>query len=170
MNTLILYSSKHGTTKRYAKEMADQLFPQGHVIQVESINHHQLNQFDTVVLGTPIYAGRPQRDMSAFCQKFHDELLSKRLYLFATGLASGDLASRELQEAYPETLQQHAQEKIFLGGAVDYPSLNLLEKSVVSLMPKDDFHLPNFKKVQQLSKFNKQLLKQFTQSITPLIG
>ncbi|WP_314059514.1 flavodoxin domain-containing protein [uncultured Vagococcus sp.] len=168
MNTLILYTSRHGTTKGYAKEIAAQLFPKGHVLNVKKINHHQINQFDTIVLGTPIYAGQPRRDMSDFCQKFHNELLTKQLYLFASGLASGDLATRELQGAYPESLQHHAEGKVFLGGAVDYSSLNLLEKGVVSLMPKDDFQIPNIKKVQQMSKLNRQQMVQFSQSIRPI--
>lgn len=168
MNTLILYTSKHGTTKRYAKEIATQLFPKGQVLDVKKINHRQFNQFDTIVLGTPIYAGQPRRDMSDFCQKFHDELLTKQLYLFASGLASGNLATRELQGAYPESLHHHAEGKVFLGGAVDYSSLNLLEKGVVSLMPRDDFQLPNLKKVQQISKLNRQQIVQFSQSINPL--
>lgn len=168
MNTLILYTSKHGTTKRYAQEIANQLFPQGHILDVKKINHHQFNQFDTIVLGTPIYAGQPRREMSDFFHRFHEELLTKQLYLFVTGLASGDLAKRELLAAYPESLHKHAQGHIFLGGSVDYSSLNLLEKGVVSLMPKDDFQLPNIKKIQQLSKLNRQALRQFTQSINPI--
>ncbi|NNE95180.1 MAG: protoporphyrinogen oxidase, partial [Acidimicrobiales bacterium] len=59
MTVLIVYGSKYGSTGTVAHHIADILAQQGLQVEVRRPEQHpDLSQYDSVIIGSAIYAGR----------------------------------------------------------------------------------------------------------------
>ena len=139
MKTAILYTSKHGTTEKVACFIADKL-KETNDVTLFSLNQHSkpdINGFECVILGTPIYAGQASSKIKAFCKANKSVLLQKKIGLFVCGMYP-DKANREkeLKEAYLETLQQKAEATGFLGGAFIFEQMNYFERLIIKQIAK----------------------------------
>ena len=56
MKILILYKSKHGTTKQYAEWLLES-FPDAEIATIDGFHLNRLTNFDSVILGSSVYAG-----------------------------------------------------------------------------------------------------------------
>lgn len=98
-----------------------------------------LTAFDAYILGTPIYAGNPQKAMQHFCNKNADVLTQKPLALFVCGMEeNGDKQQQELANAFPENVCQKAVSKQFLGGEFLFEKMNFFEKMIIKKIAKTD--------------------------------
>lgn len=79
---IVLYATKYGSTKEIAQTIADKLgFDIKNVIYIE--DDAELDKYDTIVLGTPIYFDDIYQDMKHFIQSFFIKLGGKNLFTFA---------------------------------------------------------------------------------------
>jgi len=53
---LIMYFSKYGSTKKYAEWIASEL--NGDIFNIKNIKQNILENYDTIILGSGLYAGR----------------------------------------------------------------------------------------------------------------
>jgi flavodoxin len=53
---LIMYFSKYGSTKKYAEWIASEL--NGDVYDIKYVKQNILKNYDTIILGTALYAGQ----------------------------------------------------------------------------------------------------------------
>lgn len=95
-----------------------------------------LDEFDTVILGSAIYATKPMRSMMDFCQCNEELLLEKKLGLFICALADGSLVEKELQNAFSPSLINHASAVAWLGGKITLGKCSAKEKTILKLMGK----------------------------------
>ena len=129
MKTAVLYTSKHGTTYSIAKHIAMAL--NADVYSLKEFDLSSLPSYETIVLGSPIYAGKSFGDMELFCRDNLQSLLGKRLALFVCGLTSSHHAQqRQLESAYLKPLHKHAVIGVFVGGAINVSKLSTLEKLI----------------------------------------
>jgi menaquinone-dependent protoporphyrinogen oxidase len=81
MKIAILYISKHGTTEKIARQIAVGLSEQeSKVIDIKKHPHPDLEQFEFIVLGSSIYAGKIQQRMDSFCRNCNKKSL---VFLYA---------------------------------------------------------------------------------------
>lgn len=136
MKTLIIYSSKHGTTKKVADMIATEL-DDAHVWHVSDAASADLGEFDQFVIGTPIYAGIPDKSIKTFVAQNEALLTSKPLGLFVCGMMpAGKQRDEEMEAAFPASLRSHAKAYHFLGGAIHFADMNFAEKAIIKMVMK----------------------------------
>lgn len=137
MRTLVLYASSYG----YAKEMADQI-TSGLVGDVKCVNLNvkqnlDLNDVDTIVLGSSIYVGQIHKSMKEFIKVNHDLLLKKRLVIYLCCAFEHEFENH-LKNNFSIELLEHASMIQNLGGAIDKSKLNFGHKMMVSMIEKTE--------------------------------
>ena len=133
MKTLILYASKYGATKALAERIAEKL-PGAFAANVHD-GAADLAAYDAVILGTPIYMGRPRKEMKEFAQKNLAALLQKKTGLFLCCLQDeNDSVSRQFQVAFPKELRDHASVLAALGGVLDKEKLKAFDGLIMRIV------------------------------------
>jgi menaquinone-dependent protoporphyrinogen IX oxidase len=130
MNSIaVVYKSQYGTTKQYAKWIAEALGAQ--LIETSEVKPPQLAAYDAVIYGGGLYAGGI--DGIGAVTKHPCHLLA----VFTVGLA--DPATTDYTEILMKNLtaEQLANTKLFhLRGGVDYKHLGLVHKGMMAMMKK----------------------------------
>ncbi|MDO4511657.1 MAG: flavodoxin domain-containing protein [Bacteroidales bacterium] len=115
--TAIVYCTKYGTAQKISQAIREALCGS---TEVSLFHLHDgadvdVANFDTVVLLTSIYAGKPRKEMTAFCSRHEGELLQKRLFVAICGMDKGN-AIKEIETAYSPALIHHAADAVFFEG------------------------------------------------------
>jgi len=98
---------------------------------VESFDINSLDNYDTIIIGSPIYMGQIQ--MKDFLEQNWEVLKSKNIYLFNVGMFPWE--SPESRKSF-EMIPEHMRDKIGFSkfpGRLDTSKLNLFEKLIVKL-------------------------------------
>lgn len=84
MNTIIIYSSKYGSTEDCAKSLKSGLSGSVTLADINKTNPEtiKLENFDTIILGSSIYVGKISKKMRTFCNEKNDMLSRKRMGIF----------------------------------------------------------------------------------------
>lgn len=80
MRSIVLYSSKYGTTQSVAKKIAEELNCE--YISLDQKNHVDLSQYDQIILGTSVYMGRMRKPIFNILNNEQDLLNQKRTTLY----------------------------------------------------------------------------------------
>jgi len=131
MKTLIAYSTTHGCTHKIAKQMSNYLDGDVKLVNLKKEPAPDLTSFDRVIIGGSIHAGQIQKRVKGFCNQHPGELLEKELGLFITCMETGEIAQKQLMDAYPEELLNNAKITAYFAGEFDFKRMNFLEKMVV---------------------------------------
>ena len=153
MKTIIIYCTKHGTTKKVAESVSEILGDAA--IVALGRQRLDISSFDFVVLGTPVYAGLPMKIMQKFYEKNLSKLLDKKIALFVCGMEpDADKQMLELKSAFPEKLFEHACFVDFLGGRFLFDKMNFIERFIIKRVAKVE---PK----TNISKINDERIKNF---------
>lgn len=131
---LVLYTSKHGATQRYAERIGEQL--DALVKEASYARLDQAKTYDTIVLGCPVYREKI-KGLDFFAEHAKD-LADKRLVLFTCGL------NNPQQEDVHEALMAQIREKLgdalahvavfHLRGSIRWQSLGLAERLMMKAL------------------------------------
>jgi menaquinone-dependent protoporphyrinogen oxidase len=139
MKIAIVYVSKYGTTEKVAASIAEKL-TENNEVELFALNKNanpNVNGFEAVILGTPIYAGQAAKKMKAFCQTNETGLLQKKTGLFVCGMEiDKSKIDSEFKNAYSEILQKNAAATAFLGGAFLFERMNFFERMIIKKIAK----------------------------------
>lgn len=135
MKTLILYASKHGTTKDTAMKINEYL-KNSDVYDIQKEEIKNLQDYDCVILGSALYAGNIIKKAKDFLKENETQLLEKKLGFFLCGLNS-DGGESYFSKNFNKTLLDRASMTRFIGGKFDLKELNLLERTIMKLLYKD---------------------------------
>src|SRR5690554_1689752 len=111
-NSLIIYASDHGTVEKCAKELFLQM--SGKVDLCNLYNREvtpDLSTYDTVIIGGSIHSGKIQDVISEFCEVNISQLIQKNIGLFINCIYSGEKALKQLDDAFPVSLNKIADRK-----------------------------------------------------------
>ena len=131
MRNLIVYTTTHGCTEKCADEVKEGLTGETTVINIKKESAPDLQAFDTIILGGSIHAGKIQKRIKKFCEKQLDLLLTKKVGLFICCMEDGENAEKQLAEAYPAALRDHATAKGLFGGEFDFDKMKGIEKAII---------------------------------------
>ena len=131
MSTLIVYASKHGSTKQIAEQVARQLRQAG-LSDVKCLDtkaaQSQLAGAKSVVLGAPVYGQKWHTDAAVFVELNRDELADKKLYVFTSG------GSEHLEANIAAGVAEYNPvEHVYFRGKLAKSSLNLIERIMTYL-------------------------------------
>ncbi len=131
MKTLIVYSTKHGSTKICVEKIKKKLNTDTDIINLKENKNPHITGYDTIIIGGSIYAGRIQKHIQRFCTTNEKTLLQKKIGLFICCMYEGDQAQQQFRDAFLKSLRKHAAAHGILGGVLDFDKMNFLEKTVV---------------------------------------
>lgn len=136
MNTAIVYASKHGATAEIARRIASHIGGATVLFDLAE-GGPDLTDFQTVVLGTAVYAGAPIGAMKKYLPKV--DLAGKTLGLFVCGMeADSSKRAEEVTAAYPEKLRTQAVAIAFLPGRYQFSKMNMVERFIIKRIAKTD--------------------------------
>jgi len=133
--TLVLYSSKYGSTKKYAEWIAAEL--NGDACPISDFKQNTLAGYDAVVLGSGLYAGNI-KGIDILINNY-DTLRGKKLAIFTCGLADYTKSENinnikvRLEEKIPENIRQNMK-LFFLRGGIDYKGLSFIHRVMMAGM------------------------------------
>ena len=131
MTTAVVFATKHGTTAQVAEQIAQALGGAA-LIDLGVNAGPELDCFDAIVVGGPVYAGQPIKTLKSFLAANTETLLAKPLALIVCGMEP-DQAKREAEIAatFDESFRSHAVGAWFAGGAFLFDKLGFLEKTII---------------------------------------
>lgn len=132
MKILIVYASQHGTTEKVSELLAESF--EGHVVNTFNIGREplpRLHDYDTILIGGSIHAGRIQGKIKKFYTQNMDILLTKKIGLFLCCMEKDKKAWDEFDVVYPEELKKHAVAHGCLGGEFLFDKMNFFEKFII---------------------------------------
>lgn len=136
MKTLILFMSTHGCALKIAHQIASQLSGE---VQLHNLNispNVNLSHYDRVIIGGSIHAGKIQSRIKYFCQNHFGELLQKEIGLYICCMEEGDVARKELKQAFSDELHAHAKAEAIMGGEFIFEKMNVFERFLVKKIAK----------------------------------
>ena len=135
MKIAIIYASKHGTTEKVARSIAEKL--SGELFSLRNNQNPDISGFETVILGSSVYAGQASGKMKEFCKANEPVLLHKKIGLFVCGMhPDKEQREKELKDAYSEALHEKAVASGFFGGEFLFEKMNFVERLIIKKIAK----------------------------------
>lgn len=140
MSYLVMYKSRHGTAKEYARWLADRL-PEAQLENLDLCNPENFQYYSNIIMTSSTYMGNISA--RAYLVKNWDKLEGKKITLLVVGmLPMNDPASQEAFNKIPE----HIRKKITyykVTGKLKWDELGFLEKIIVKIVGKTKDLAPN---------------------------
>lgn len=149
MSTIILYTSKYGTTKECAEYLNKKISSS----QIEDISkfHGKLEIFDQVIIGSPIYSGKFPMAVIEFLAKHEGTLLTKKYTIFYCGM-SEQFFEKAIVKSVPESLRNDSS-LIPVGGAYKLESIGLINRLLLRLTGvKESVNKVNYQALDKIAK------------------
>lgn len=131
MKTLIIFSSSHGTTEKASHLLREQLNGEVELINLKKFSNPNLTDYDSVIVGSSIYAGSVKSRVKHFIKQNHKTLISKHLGLFLCCMFEGEKAKQQFETTYPNELREHSRANGLFGGEFIVSKMNFLERQIV---------------------------------------
>lgn len=131
MKAAIVYISNHGTTEKVANLIAEKLNTK--MVQVLNITENKkvsISEFDLIILGGSVHAGRLQGKMRKFIKDNMLDLLQKKVGIFLCCMNEPEEKS-EFNNAFPELLRNHSEYNAIVGGEFNFERMNFFERLIV---------------------------------------
>lgn len=85
-HVLVAFATKHGSTRGIADRISEELRAAGLTVSIAEVREvAHIEQFDAVVLGSALYAGRWRSEAVAFAKRHRGALSTRPLWLFSSG-------------------------------------------------------------------------------------
>ncbi|HPO49367.1 MAG TPA: flavodoxin domain-containing protein [Spirochaetota bacterium] len=134
MDTIIVYSSRYGSTERCAFKLKEKLY-NSYIYNLNSEQKIDLKSFKKAIIGSPINIGRIHKSVRKFLQKYEEELTNKKLYLFVTAI--DEEAIDKISDDIPESLRDKFIFKSNFGGKIVKSELKGIEKTGIEMIEKE---------------------------------
>jgi menaquinone-dependent protoporphyrinogen oxidase len=143
MRVLVVAASKHGSTAEIAVTLGEALADRGIATTVADANDvADIEEYDAVVLGSAVYAGRWRKEARELAEKHGEFLLRRPVWLFSSGPVGDPLKPEE----NPVDVEQITAivgsrgHRVF-AGKIDKSRLSLAERALVKSLkvPEGDF-------------------------------
>lgn len=129
-NSLVIYYSKYGSTKQYSEWIAEDI--NANIIRLEDVDSNQLSYYDTIIIGSGVYAGGLK--IKKFITKNKSILDNKNVIIFAVGASPATLEQRD--KIFNDTFKKKLSGNYnfyLLRGAFDYEKLNFDDKMLITV-------------------------------------
>ncbi|PRX27215.1 menaquinone-dependent protoporphyrinogen IX oxidase [Orenia metallireducens] len=123
--TIVIYKSKYGSTKQYAKWIAQEV--KGDLFENSEVDVSDLQDYDNIVLGGSLHAVGI-KGVKVLTENF-DRLKDKQLIVFAVGCspATEDVINHIINHNFIEKMKEKIK-FFYLRGAFNYKKLSLIDK------------------------------------------
>jgi menaquinone-dependent protoporphyrinogen oxidase len=136
MRVLVAYGSRYGSTAELAGWIADELRTTGLVTDLaDACDVADVTDYDAVVLGAAVYAGRWQRDASRFARRHRAALNRRPVWLFSSGPLDHSAAERDLpapEAVHRIAVRVGAQDHVTFGGRLTQDARGFVARQILS--------------------------------------
>ena len=158
MNTLIIYGSQYGTTKRYAEKFAEMThFP---VVSYEDIK--TLTDYEQIIYFGGLYSG----GIKGLKNTVKKSTPNTKLIIATVGLA--DVCNKENINNIRNTIRKQVPEHLLkdssvfhLRGGIDYSKLNFKHKTMMKML----YHSLKNKPFESLTQEDKALIETYNKKV-----
>lgn len=158
----VIYSSKYGTTKKYANWISRELSCD--IFDISKVILKSIGLYDIIIFGGGLYGGG--FGGVKLIEKSFKEFPNKKIILFTCGLA--DTSKSENTDNIKASLKKQLTEEVFekikifhLRGGVDYPKLSFIHKIMMGMLHK---MLKN-KPMDTLSNEDREMLETYGKAV-----
>lgn len=142
MNILIVYSTKYGSTESFMEIVKSKLHQElGEglksvvLINLKEDKHFEIEDFDYIVLASPIYMGNIRKELRKFIDKNKVKLLKKPYSVLLLGGSEVEV-KRNFHVYIGKNIYDKAKLNIHLGYEYDLSKLNFFEKIILKKIAK----------------------------------
>ena len=135
MKAIVIYKSKYGATRTYAKWIADSLGCEA--AEAKTVSAASLAEYDTIVYGGGLYA-EIISGVNLITKNF-DKLSDKKIAVYTTGLTPPDCRDYYENMVNPKNFKPHMLEKIKVfnfNGKMVVDELSLVHKTAIKSLKK----------------------------------
>jgi len=130
MKTLIAYSSKYGTTEKCALLLKDKIDGEVDVINLKN-KKPTLSDYDAIIVGAPIYIGKLNKTVEAFCINNLPAMIDMKKGFFICHMEFEKSMEELVAKYYPKQLVDTAVATSGFGGAFYVSKMNFLNKAMI---------------------------------------
>jgi len=156
MKILIVFATKHGCTEKCVNKLKDKLTGEIDTVNLKNSSQINVSNYETVIIGGSIHAGKIQKKVRKFCQSYLSILIDKRIGLFMCCMEEGEKATNQFNEAFPDELIQHASATGIFGGEFNFEKMNFFERYIVKKIAKIDTSISKISE-ENINKFISQM-------------
>ena len=156
MKTLIVYATKHGSAEKCGNLVKNKLSGDVDLINLKKSSHIQLVDYDTIMIGGSIHAGKIQKRVKQFCQRNLQTLMQKKVGLFICCMEESEKAQDEFDRAFSVELRNHSSANGIFGGEFNFDRMNFIEKAIIKKVAHID---------QSMSKISEEKIHRFVDQI-----
>ncbi|NLL82355.1 MAG: flavodoxin [Tissierellia bacterium] len=131
-DTVVVYKSKYGSTKKYAQWIAEET--KADLFEGSEIVASDLKEYATIIFGGGLYAGGIAGISTL--TKNYELLKDKRIIVFTVGLSSTDkkeIFLPILEKSFSEEMQQRIS-FFHLRGGIDYKRLSIVHRVMMGML------------------------------------
>lgn len=154
MKTIILYSSKYGTTKMCANQIKSSL-DQSDIFSLDQNKYVDVSEYDRVVFGSSVYMGRMRSAVSKFISNNADDLKGKEVNFF---FCCND--STDYKGLVPNVVKTSVNEIRHFGFELKISEMGLIDKFITKKVSgsKADLSKVNDKEIESYIEYlNKEV-------------
>lgn len=141
---LVAYGSKHGATAEIAERIADALRRAGHESEARPASQvRNIGDYDAVVLGSAVYAGRWRRDARRLLRRMRRAPDRRPLWLFSSGPIGESEPDPADKWQHPLWVREAGErleardQTVFRGRLTAKPS-TMMERAIAKQTPADE--------------------------------
>jgi len=132
MKTGIIYISKHGTTEKVARIIANKLNSGKTVlINLSKDKIDDIETFDRIIIGGSIHMASIHKKTKKLCESNKSILLTKNLGLFLCCMEKSEKSIEQFENAFSEDIRKHASSSALLGYEYNFDKMNFFERALV---------------------------------------
>ena len=141
MNSLIIYSSTDGQTKKICETIKENSTNKNsyELIALEEAFHKDINKYDQIIIGASIRYGRHNPKVYKFVNKFRNILDKKKSAFFSVNVVARKPKKNTsdtnpyIKKFLKKSSWQPKKLDVF-AGKIDYPSLSFINKNIIRLI------------------------------------
>jgi len=142
MKALIVYATKYGCTADCAAYLQSKLPGGATLHDINSAAQVELDGYDTIIIGAPVYVGKVAKKLRGFCESNLDVIVKKRVGVFLC-CALAEQAGEALAGNFPKVLLDNAVITKVFGSEARLDKMSFIDKTMIKMVTKGDFS--NFK-------------------------
>ncbi|MEI6237187.1 MAG: flavodoxin domain-containing protein [Candidatus Saccharibacteria bacterium] len=158
MKVLVVYGSKHGSTREIAERITDEL--KKYKLNVDLITSDtgaDITNYQAVVIGSGVYAGNWVGKAKNFIEANSTDLVKTKVWLFSVGPIGDPLKPGPDKAVSPELIkelkkQTSAIEHKLLAGSLNMKNLNFGEKLIVKAFKTPEGDYRNWDEISDWAK------------------
>jgi menaquinone-dependent protoporphyrinogen oxidase len=153
MKTLIVFSSKYGTTEKCANLIMKELKGDSQIINLKNDKYKDIDSYDNIIIGGSVYAGRLQSEVKEFVEKNEEHLKNKNIGLFVCCKDEGEKAIEYLKYNISESIFENSFITEHLGHEINLEKMNFLEKTLLKKLfkVKESYSEINYEKISKIA-------------------